>query len=122
MDIRELKAMDVAKLIELAADRAPLIDQAQSVNVFLAADVHKRDLHQIHFQAWKQGLKSLYYCRSLSIQRADKVSEKATSAAFTIPHHGQVNSQDGPAIRATESNSPANPAEDTRYDECLSCQ
>jgi len=114
--------LDQRWIVELAADRAPLVDQAQSVNVFLPADIHKRDLHQIHYQAWKQGLKSLYYCRSLSIQRADKVSEKATSAAFTIPHHGQVNIQDGPAIHALEPSAPANPAEDTRYDECLSCQ
>jgi ribonucleoside-diphosphate reductase alpha chain len=114
--------LDQRWIIELAGDRAPLVDQAQSVNVFLPADIHKKDLHQIHFQAWKQGLKSLYYCRSLSIQRADKVSEKASSAALAIPHHGQVNIQDGPAIRALEPSAPANPAEDTRYDECLSCQ
>ena len=47
------------------------------MNLFLPADVHKRDLHQVHFNAWKHGLKSLYYCRSLSIQRADGVSTLA---------------------------------------------
>jgi len=50
-------------LVELSADRTPYISQAQSVNIFLPADVHKRDLHKIHFEAWKKGLKSLYYCR-----------------------------------------------------------
>ena len=63
-------------MVEHAADRAPFICQSQSVNLFLPADVHKRDLHQIHMMAWKRGVKSLYYCRSLSIQRADAISEK----------------------------------------------
>jgi ribonucleoside-diphosphate reductase alpha chain len=62
-------------LIDLSADRTPYISQAQSLNVFIPADVHKKDLHQIHFQAWKKGLKSLYYCRSKSIQRAEVVSK-----------------------------------------------
>ena len=56
--------LDQRWVIEHAADRAPMVDQAQSINVFLPADVHKKDLHQIHFQAWKKGVKSLYYCRS----------------------------------------------------------
>ncbi|MEC8210221.1 MAG: ribonucleoside-diphosphate reductase subunit alpha [Pseudomonadota bacterium] len=64
--------IDQRWLVEFAGDRAPLIDQAQSLNVFLPADIHKRDLHQIHYQAWKRGVKSLYYCRSLSIQRAER--------------------------------------------------
>ena len=62
--------LDQKWIIELSADRTPHISQAQSINIFLPADVHKKELHQIHFQAWKKGLKSLYYCRSKSIQRA----------------------------------------------------
>ena len=69
--------LDQRWVIEHAADRAQLVCQSQSVNVFLAANVRKRDLHQIHFMAWKKGVKSLYYCRSLSIARADAVSEAA---------------------------------------------
>ena len=61
-------------IVELGADRTPYISQAQSINIFLPADVHKKELHQIHFQAWKKGLKSLYYCRSKSIQRAENVN------------------------------------------------
>ncbi len=68
--------LDQRWIIEHAADRTPFICQSQSVNLFLPANVHKRDLHQIHLMAWKRGVKSLYYCRSLSIQRADTVSEK----------------------------------------------
>jgi len=66
--------IDQRWLVDLAADRAPLIDQAQSVNVFIPADIHKRELHRIHLEAWKKGVKSLYYCRSKSLQRAEVVS------------------------------------------------
>ena len=66
--------LDQRWLVDLSADRTPHVSQAQSINLFLPADVHKKDLHQIHFQAWKKGLKSLYYCRSKSIQRAENVN------------------------------------------------
>ena len=66
--------LDQKWIVELAADRTPYISQAQSINIFLPADVHKKELHQVHFQAWKKGLKSLYYCRSKSIQRAENVN------------------------------------------------
>jgi ribonucleoside-diphosphate reductase alpha chain len=69
--------LDQEWIIDHAAVRAPFISQAQSVNIFLPADVHKKRLHDLHFAAWKRGVKSLYYCRSLSIQRADKVSHMA---------------------------------------------
>jgi ribonucleoside-diphosphate reductase alpha chain len=52
-------------------DRTPFVCQAQSLNVFLPANVHKAELHRVHFEAWKKGVKSLYYCRSKSIQRAE---------------------------------------------------
>ena len=66
--------IDQRWIVELGADRTPNISQAQSINVFVPADIHKKELHQIHFQAWKKGLKSLYYCRSKSIQRAENVN------------------------------------------------
>jgi len=66
--------LDQKWIVELGADRTPYISQAQSINIFLPADVQKKELHQIHFQAWKKGLKSLYYCRSKSIQRAENVN------------------------------------------------
>ena len=69
----EIDQMDVVKQ---AADRAPMIDQAQSVNLFLPPDVSKTLLHQLHFSAWEKGLKTLYYCRSRSMKRAEKASEK----------------------------------------------
>ena len=61
--------------------------------------VHKKELHQIHFQAWKKGLKSLYYCRSQSIQRAENVNNGLSTAT---------------AITKTK--------EDQDSEECLSCQ
>ncbi len=67
-------------IIEHAAARQEYICQSQSVNLFLAANVHKKHLNQVHMLAWKKGLKSLYYCRSRSIQRADKVSHSVTSS------------------------------------------
>jgi ribonucleoside-diphosphate reductase alpha chain len=70
-------------IIELAAGRAPFICQAQSVNVFLPSNVSKKELHQIHFQAWKKGVKSLYYARSTSLQRADKISHEVAQFDFT---------------------------------------
>jgi ribonucleoside-diphosphate reductase alpha chain len=64
-----------AWIIEHVADRTPFICQSQSVNLFFFGNVAKSTLHTIHFDAWKKGVKSLYYCRSRSIQRADKVSD-----------------------------------------------
>lgn len=66
--------IDQRWVVQLAADRTPYICQAQSVNVFLPGNVSKQYLHDVHFMAWRLGMKSLYYCRSMSIQRADKVS------------------------------------------------
>jgi ribonucleoside-diphosphate reductase alpha chain len=106
--------LDQRWLIELAADRAPLVCQSQSLNVFLPADVHKRDLHQVHFQAWKKGVKSLYYCRSKSLQRAESVMSEtvlsAPSNGHSLPHLGPVNAADRPAETTTD------------YEECLACQ
>ncbi|GBQ68491.1 ribonucleotide-diphosphate reductase subunit alpha [Acetobacter lovaniensis NRIC 0474] len=101
--------LDQRWVVEHAADRQPFICQAQSVNLFLPADVHKRDLNQIHFQAWKKGLKSLYYCRSLSIQRADTVSNVLAKSEVLGA---------GVAERAAAEHA----AGGNNYDECLACQ
>jgi len=91
--------LDQKWVVELGADRTTYISQAQSINIFLPADVHKKELHQIHFQAWKKGLKSLYYCRSKSIQRAENINNELS-----------IN-------RKKE-----NPKGEENYEECLSCQ
>ncbi len=96
--------LDQRWVVEHAADRTPHVCQSQSVNLFLPADIHKRDLHQIHMMAWRRGLKSLYYCRSLSIQRADTVSEMLDKIEV-LP----------PVARTADDGS-------NKYDECLACQ
>jgi ribonucleoside-diphosphate reductase alpha chain len=106
--------LDQRWIIEHAADRAPFICQSQSVNVFLPANVSKRDLHQIHFMAWKRGVKSLYYCRSLSIQRADTVSDKAIAPVDDIHQPANDMAVPLPLVAAAAST--------TDYEECLSCQ
>ncbi len=91
--------LDQRWIIEHAADRTQYICQAQSLNVFLPADIDKWDLHMLHWTAWERGVKSLYYCRSKSVQRAgfagsaDKVPD---IAGMDVPN--------------------------TDYDECLACQ
>jgi ribonucleoside-diphosphate reductase alpha chain len=96
--------IDQRWLIDLAGDRSEMIDQAQSLNVFLPADSDKAYLHDVHFSAWKKGVKSLYYCRSLSLQRAENSSNQP--AKIDVKTLDEV---------AAESNS-------NDYDECLACQ
>jgi len=94
--------LDQKWIVELGADRTAYVSQAQSINIFLPADVHKKELHQIHFQAWKKGLKSLYYCRSKSIQRAENVNNGLSSTKA--------------------SKEPKQENKEKDYEECLSCQ
>ncbi|PVM92886.1 ribonucleoside-diphosphate reductase subunit alpha [Caulobacter radicis] len=93
--------LDQRWVVELAADRTPEICQSQSVNVFLPGDVDKWDLHMLHWMAWERGVKSLYYLRSKSVQRAAYAGadgkEEAVSGGFDAPGK-------------------------TDYEECLACQ
>jgi len=102
--------IDQRWMIDLSAERQDYICQAQSLNVFVPGDVSKKYLHDIHFRAWQKGLKSLYYCRSTSIQRADKVSNKQEQ-------HELLKKEISPALAAKEE-----VAEESKYDECLACQ
>ena len=95
--------IDQKWIVELGADRTPHISQAQSINLFLPADVHKKELHQIHFQAWKKGLKSLYYCRSKSIQRAENINSGSSTDVEMNVYKNKKN-------------------QEQEYEECLSCQ
>ena len=98
--------IDQRWIVELGADRTPHISQAQSINVFVPADIHKKELHDIHFQAWKKGLKSLYYCRSKSIQRAEDVTAGSSTDVTKNVYK--------------KDKEPKN--KDNNYEECLSCQ
>lgn len=106
--------LDQRWVVEHSADRTPFICQSQSVNLFLPANVHKRDLHQIHMMAWKKGVKSLYYCRSLSIQRADAISEKVVGQSDVMTAH-KDEAQPSLNLVSPQANS-------TNYEECLACQ
>lgn len=74
--------IDQRWVIEHAADRQKFIDQAQSLNLFFRPDANIKYLHAVHFLAWKQGLKTLYYCRSEKIGKADKVSKRIEREAI----------------------------------------
>jgi len=102
--------IDQRWLIEHAADRTPFVCQAQSLNVFLPANVHKSDLHRIHWEAWKKGVKSLYYCRSKSIQRAE------SNASWVRARESQ-----GRDPELSDQNA-ANNGGEKKYEECLACQ
>lgn len=106
--------LDQRWVVEHAADRTPFISQAQSLNVFIPSDIHKRDLHQIHFQAWKKGVKSLYYCRSQSIQRAEVVSADASGNSKKVDAVGKSTAEIV-YVQPTTTNQ-------TDYEECLACQ
>jgi len=84
--------IDQRWVIEHAADRQKYIDQAQSLNVFFRPDTNIKYLHAVHFLAWKLGLKTLYYCRSEKIGKADKVSrqiERKIIKEISIPEISQ---------------------------------
>ena len=95
--------IDQRWLLEFAGDRAPFIDQAQSLNLFIPADVDKWDLMMLHFQAWEKGIKSLYYLRSKSVQRAGFAGGVEAD-----------NTADAPRIELATA--------ETDYEECLACQ
>ena len=94
--------IDQRWLLEFAADRTPYIDQAQSLNLFIPADVDKWDLMMLHFQAWEKGIKSLYYLRSKSVQRAGFAGGVEADNTSEAPKYELASSTD--------------------YDECLACQ
>ncbi len=102
-------------LIELAGDRTPHISQSQSLNIFMPGNVSKQYLHDIHFKAWKKGIKSLYYARSTSIQRADKVSHMAIQSQDMIDLENKNN-------LGAASSAPSTESDNNNYDECLACQ
>jgi ribonucleoside-diphosphate reductase alpha chain len=68
--------IDQRWIVQHASERQEYIDQAQSINLFFRPDTNIKYLHAVHFQAWKTGLKTLYYCRSEKLAKADKVAKK----------------------------------------------
>lgn len=97
--------LDQRWIVELSADRTPEICQAQSTNLFIPGDVNKWDLHMLHWSAWERGLKSLYYLRSKSVQRAAFAGSEDKAEVEFDPNQPDLFS-----------------AAPTDYDECLACQ
>ena len=110
--------LDQRWLIDHAGDRAEYICQSQSLNVFLPADVHKQTLHDVHWRAWEKGVKSLYYCRSRSVARAEShASVSVTGATSEETSRGlssDANLEQLP-LAASDQN-------ENDFEECLSCQ
>jgi len=63
--------IDQVELVRLAGHRQKYIDQAQSVNLCFPANADADYIWDAHFEAWKKGLKTLYYCRSESVIKGD---------------------------------------------------
>jgi ribonucleoside-diphosphate reductase alpha chain len=105
--------IDQRWVLEHAADRSPYIDQMASNNISVRADVHKRDLHNLHMKAWSSGVSSLYYLRSKSLQRGAKTDHIAGELPQPGPRHEIVLQDRGIAPE---------PLADIAYDECLACQ
>jgi ribonucleoside-diphosphate reductase alpha chain len=99
--------IDQRWVVELAADRAPLVCQGQSLNLYLRSDIHKWDLLMLHWTAWERGVKSLYYCRSKSVQRAGFAGVEAD------------NTRSWPVKPLSER---LDAEDENKYDECLACQ
>jgi ribonucleoside-diphosphate reductase alpha chain len=70
---REINQM---ALIQQAAQRQVFIDQAQSLNLFFPVDVSPRFFNKVHLEAWRLGVKTLYYCRSSSVLKADSATRQ----------------------------------------------
>ncbi len=129
MVFRTAFELDQNWLIEHQGDRTPHVCQASSLNVFIPANIHKSDLHKIHFDAWRKGLKSLYYCRSLSIQRAESSQATGTYGDLTgdplkAKEEGNLPPSEQPETVIQEGAvEGVKMVENTNnYDECLACQ
>jgi ribonucleoside-diphosphate reductase alpha chain len=68
--------IDQNAIVRLGGQRAKHICQSQSLNVFFPAGVDKGYLHDVHYNAWKEGNKSLYYLRTETSNKTEVLSEK----------------------------------------------
>jgi len=100
--------LDQLSLIRLAGDRQKYLCQGQSLNVFFPAGATKKDLHQVHYQAWKQGCKGLYYLRTETSNKAENVSLKVEREKLDdIINPNTINFSNG---------------SEPQQDECVACQ
>ena len=90
--------IDQRWVVQHAADRQSWIDQAQSLNVFFRPDSHIKYIHAVHFMAWKLGLKTMYYCRSDKIAKADKVAKRIEREVIKEIDLTALTSEDGACL------------------------
>ena len=74
--------LDQKWIIKHAGERQEFICQGQSVNLFFPAESDKGYVNRVHLEAWKQGLKGLYYLRTEAKSRAENVSDKVERVAL----------------------------------------
>ena len=112
--------IDQRWLVELAADRTPYIDQAQSLNLFIPADVDKWDLHQLHMMAWERGVK-IALLLPLAVASSAPTTSPARRSSRAARRPCSLNAQrlDAPSVPI---GTPPAPAQPNDYEECLSCQ
>ena len=100
------------QLIDMATDRAPFIDQSQSMNIYMA-DPTLSKITSSHFHSWESGLKTLcYYVRTKAI------STGAKHLAMDISKKG-IPKQEQPKINYSDMNLPPKP-ENSDF-ECFGC-
>lgn len=75
--------LDQSWVVRHAAERQKWLCQGQSLNVFFPAGATKKYLHDVHFQAWEQGAKGMYYLRTEATNRAENVSQKVERQALS---------------------------------------
>ena len=74
---KTFKEINQLELVKQAGIRQQYIDQAVSLNLAFPAQASPKWINQIHLEAWKQGIKTLYYMRTESVLRGD-IAARAT--------------------------------------------
>ena len=75
---KTFKEINQLELINQAGIRQQYIDQAVSLNLAFPAQAEPKFINKVHLEAWKKGIKTLYYMRTESVLRGD-IAEQATS-------------------------------------------
>ncbi len=129
-DLRELYAtafeISPTWLVEAASRRQKWIDQAQSLNIYMAGASGKK-LDETYKLAWLRGLKTTYYLRTIGATHTEKSTSKTgalNAVAVDGGHGGYVASAEASALPAVEAEGAAcylRPG-DPGFEECEACQ
>ena len=109
--------IDPKRLIEAAARRQKWIDQAQSLNLYIEG-ASGRLLDEMYKLAWRRGLKTTYYLRSLGATSTEKYTSRA-GAHNAVPAGGMTNGNGAAAASSAPASGPACALDDP---ECEACQ